>query len=185
MSRDWPLATLSRYSSRHVGSTVPSVDQSVSVPRHPGTIGDRCGRRARREAVFINKSMERNRRQTWRDRACTCVPFDPPHTFFTRSFAGERSPHLFVCADAAARLLVVCYHDCRVAGHDTYVIITRSALCLLSAAKVQILHVRCSSRSHDVRCQLVILRWLRGTAVERRSVTGELSLSYARPAADG
>ena len=29
------------------------------------------------------------------------------------------------------------------------------------------------------------LSWLRGTAVERRSVTGELSLSYARPAADG
>jgi len=27
--------------------------------------------------------------------------------------------------------------------------------------------------------------WLRGTVVERRSVTGELSLSYARPAADG
>ena len=28
-------------------------------------------------------------------------------------------------------------------------------------------------------------RWLRGTMVERQSVTGELSLSYARPAADG
>jgi len=27
--------------------------------------------------------------------------------------------------------------------------------------------------------------WLRGTVVERRFVTGELSLSYARPAADG
>ena len=27
--------------------------------------------------------------------------------------------------------------------------------------------------------------WLRGTLVERRFVTGELSLSYARPAADG
>jgi len=27
--------------------------------------------------------------------------------------------------------------------------------------------------------------WLRGTVVERRSLTGELSLSYARPAADG
>jgi len=27
--------------------------------------------------------------------------------------------------------------------------------------------------------------WLRGTVVERRSVTDELSLSYARPAADG
>jgi len=26
--------------------------------------------------------------------------------------------------------------------------------------------------------------WLRGTAVERRSVPGELSLSYAQPAAD-
>jgi len=28
-------------------------------------------------------------------------------------------------------------------------------------------------------------RWLRGTVVEHRSVTGEPSLSYARPAADG
>jgi len=27
--------------------------------------------------------------------------------------------------------------------------------------------------------------WLRGTVVGRRSVTGELSLFYARPAADG
>ena len=27
--------------------------------------------------------------------------------------------------------------------------------------------------------------WLRGTVVERRSLTGELSLSCARPAADG
>jgi len=27
--------------------------------------------------------------------------------------------------------------------------------------------------------------WLRGTVVERRSVTGELFLSYARPATDG
>jgi len=27
--------------------------------------------------------------------------------------------------------------------------------------------------------------WLRGTAVERRSLTGELSLFCARPAADG
>jgi len=27
--------------------------------------------------------------------------------------------------------------------------------------------------------------WLCGTVVERRSLTGELSLSYARPAADG
>jgi len=26
--------------------------------------------------------------------------------------------------------------------------------------------------------------WLRGTVVERRSVTGELSVTYARPAAD-
>jgi len=27
--------------------------------------------------------------------------------------------------------------------------------------------------------------WLRGTVVERRSLTGELFLSYARPATDG
>ena len=30
-----------------------------------------------------------------------------------------------------------------------------------------------------------VLSWWRGTVVERRSLTGELSLSYARPAADG
>ena len=33
--------------------------------------------------------------------------------------------------------------------------------------------------------RLIEIGWLRGTVVERRSVTGELSLSYARPAADG
>jgi len=32
---------------------------------------------------------------------------------------------------------------------------------------------------------LLILSWWRGTVVERRSLTGELSLSCARPAADG
>ena len=30
-----------------------------------------------------------------------------------------------------------------------------------------------------------IISWWRGTVVERRSLTGELSLSCARPAADG
>ena len=29
------------------------------------------------------------------------------------------------------------------------------------------------------------ISWLHGTVVERRSLTGELSLSYSRPAADG
>ena len=33
--------------------------------------------------------------------------------------------------------------------------------------------------------QTLGLRWLRGTVVERRSLAGELSLSCARPAADG
>ena len=33
--------------------------------------------------------------------------------------------------------------------------------------------------------QLVPLGWWRGSVVERRSLTGELSLSCARPAADG
>ena len=32
---------------------------------------------------------------------------------------------------------------------------------------------------------LLTYGWLRGTVVERRSLTGELSLSCARPAADG
>jgi len=31
----------------------------------------------------------------------------------------------------------------------------------------------------------VLLGWLCGTVVERQSLTGELSLSFARPAADG
>jgi len=35
------------------------------------------------------------------------------------------------------------------------------------------------------RAQVWITGWLRGTVVERRSLTGELSLSCARPAADG
>ena len=34
-------------------------------------------------------------------------------------------------------------------------------------------------------CPLVIQFWWRGTVVERRSLTGELFLSCARPAADG
>jgi len=42
----------------------------------------------------------------------------------------------------------------------------------------------------DVKPQLnqlikASMRWWRGTVVERRSLTGELSLSCARPAADG
>ena len=36
-----------------------------------------------------------------------------------------------------------------------------------------------------VKMRFVILSWWRGTVVERRSLTGELSLSCARPAADG
>ena len=50
---------------------------------------------------------------------------------------------------------------------------------------------RCSSRDsclssrHLFVCLDISSGWLRGTVVERRSVTGELSLSYARPAADG
>jgi len=47
--------------------------------------------------------------------------------------------------------------------------------------------------NHDIRQVMatvdadvsICCSWLRGTAVERRSVTGELSLSYTRPAADG
>ena len=36
-------------------------------------------------------------------------------------------------------------------------------------------------------CELIIMHnsWWRGTVVERRSLAGELSLSCARPAADG
>jgi len=44
--------------------------------------------------------------------------------------------------------------------------------------------------SPDVSAQYWLLfrwdtSWRHGTVVERRSLTGELSLSYARPAADG
>jgi len=41
-------------------------------------------------------------------------------------------------------------------------------------------HLSVSCFQHDYR-----LRWLRGTVVERRCLTGELSLSHARPIADG
>ena len=35
------------------------------------------------------------------------------------------------------------------------------------------------------KCLLWVLGWWRGSVVERRSLAGELSLSCARPAADG
>ena len=38
-------------------------------------------------------------------------------------------------------------------------------------------------KSHNLT--LTVVGWLRGTVVERRSLTGELLLSCARPAADG
>jgi len=43
---------------------------------------------------------------------------------------------------------------------------------------------------HDVTVnqvaeEITVLSWWRGTVVERRSLVGELSLSCARPAADG
>ena len=44
-------------------------------------------------------------------------------------------------------------------------------------------------RSHTLHSakfrRLLTLSWWRGTVVERQSLTGELSLSCARPAADG
>jgi len=39
--------------------------------------------------------------------------------------------------------------------------------------------------SHYLAPSRVVVGWLRGSVVERRSLTGELSLSCARPAADG
>ena len=36
-----------------------------------------------------------------------------------------------------------------------------------------------------VYCPVHFMSWWRGTVVERRSLAGELSLSCARPAADG
>ena len=52
----------------------------------------------------------------------------------------------------------------------------------------QLVHLaswRTNSNGLDVSTRQGSDGWLRGTVVERRSVTGELSLSYARPAADG
>jgi len=43
-------------------------------------------------------------------------------------------------------------------------------------------HFLHSDRHHD---RLGEIGWLRGTGVERRSLAGELSLSCARPVADG
>ena len=37
----------------------------------------------------------------------------------------------------------------------------------------------------QIMISITIISWWRGTVVERRSVAGELSLSCARPAADG
>jgi len=37
----------------------------------------------------------------------------------------------------------------------------------------------------DPSLALYYVGWLRGTVVERRSLTGELTLSHARPAANG
>jgi len=39
--------------------------------------------------------------------------------------------------------------------------------------------------SRGIKKQDPNVGWWRGTVVERRSLTGELSLSFARPAADG
>jgi len=41
------------------------------------------------------------------------------------------------------------------------------------------------SELYVVFCVLLYVGWWRGTVVERRSLAGELSLSCARPAADG
>ena len=38
---------------------------------------------------------------------------------------------------------------------------------------------------HDISYRTFVVGWWRGSVVERRSLAGELSLSYARPAADG
>jgi len=40
-------------------------------------------------------------------------------------------------------------------------------------------------RSIDISLHTYTISWWRGTVVERRSLAGELSLSCARPAADG
>ena len=40
-------------------------------------------------------------------------------------------------------------------------------------------------RGDDLDLHLIQLGWWRSTVVERRSLTGELSMSCARPAADG
>jgi len=51
--------------------------------------------------------------------------------------------------------------------------------------------IHCPGREKDLEHTIwqpyggIIISWWRGTVVERRSLTGKLSLSCARPAADG
>jgi len=61
----------------------------------------------------------------------------------------------------------------------------------LSFAKLKVRHIStsgyficCAKFEVDI-CEYPLPGWWRGTVVERRSLAGELSLSCARPAADG
>ena len=47
------------------------------------------------------------------------------------------------------------------------------------------LQLQCVTITVIIFCSSIVFSWWRGTVVERRSLTGELSLSCARPAADG
>ena len=52
----------------------------------------------------------------------------------------------------------------------------------LLVGRVQVRHLAATSQQLPAAVRVC---WWRGTEVERRSLTGELSLSCARPAADG
>jgi len=47
------------------------------------------------------------------------------------------------------------------------------------------MHPWSPNRGHNINNSITVTSWWRGSVVERRSLAGELSLSCARPAADG
>ena len=57
--------------------------------------------------------------------------------------------------------------------------------CVLKPRKLFDIRLRRNERMRYCVDTLPLLGWWRGTVVERRSLAGELSLSCARPAADG
>jgi len=68
-------------------------------------------------------------------------------------------------------------------ANDRQTVTSYSRCAVIMALSRIVLKIMMTSWSRDVFA--VSFSWLCDTVVERRSVTGELSLFYARPAADG